>query len=202
MNQNHQQLLSNAARLRTLATVGKARVLVSQSRQQLARIDGDTAQRAADNATRPLVADLMCRIALKPDGTPFGDDVEGLVASERAEPEIVYLGRVSFRVVDANPIALAAATGALDGDDARSCVLVEFDQAPNQLQPCLGQYLVLHTGIEGVALTFLVWVTHADVREVVSLGGEQGGELNPGLDTLGPNQALLVLEVPVEEAVS
>jgi hypothetical protein len=176
-----------------LVTISKTRALIQRSDQLLARHMTKPAS-PAKAATSPfLKAELLHRIALRPDGTPFSDGAEDVEAAERVEPTTVSLGSLTLRVVDADPRALAVTLGAVDEEaQAGVCWLVEYDASAQT--PCVGQYLAVQTGVAGVSLTFLVWLSHADLQELAASDEAPGAFRNPALQGIGPCQALLILE--------
>ncbi|MDR7295454.1 hypothetical protein J2X16_000775 [Pelomonas aquatica] len=149
--------------------------------------------RANTKNTHVLKAELFHRISLRPDGQPFSGSAEDIEAAELVEPTMVSLGALTLRVVDADPRALAVSLGAFDERvPTGACWLVEYDAGAQP--PCTGQLVSVPTGVAGVSLAFVVWLSHADLHNDEAPDFGQGAERNPALDGIGPNQALLVLE--------
>lgn len=184
-----EMLLRQAERLRMLVTISKTRRLIQRSQQLTARY----MTRANTKNRHMLNAELFHRISLRPDGQPFSGSAEDIEAAELVEPTTVSLGALALRVVDADPRALAVSLGALDeGVQGGACWLVEYEASAQP--PCTGQYVVVPTGVAGVALAFLVWLSHADLQEFDVPDHVPDAVRNPALQGIGPHQALLVLE--------
>jgi hypothetical protein len=192
-----ERLLWQAARLRTLATIGMARLRRTAPHSKTPTHSADMTNHTdpePNEETMTLAAELLQRVALKPDGSAFGNSVEDIEAAELSEPEIVHLGAVRLRVIDDNPVDLAIATGAFEeGGPPTLCWHVEFFQASEQtLLPCSGQYIVLPTGVKSVSVTFYVFLSHDDLRDPAAPDWGPDAVRNEALDALGPNQALIV----------
>ncbi|MEO6279183.1 hypothetical protein [Roseateles sp.] len=203
-----EKMLRQAARLKTLVAISRAKRTLAEGEQVMTklmstkpRLFRETPESPATSSglAQSVQAELLRHLVLKADGSTFGDTAEELEAMEGATPVLVSLGTVTLRVVDANPVALARATGAADDEDGQPplCMLVECTE-DSEAQPCTGQFLVMPTGIAGVALTLRVWISHSDLRGPDALDMGPDAERNPDLDGIGPNQALLVLELPTE----
>jgi len=182
-------LLRQVANLHMRVSISKTRGLIQRSQQLTARY-----MTRSNTKNRPVLnAELFHRISLRPDGQPFSGSAEDIEAAELAEPTTVSLGALTLRVVDAGPRALAASLGALEeGVPGGACWLVEYEAGAQT--PCIGQCVVVPTGVAGVSLTFVVWLSHADLHNDEGPDLGPGAERNPALDGIGPNQALLVLE--------
>ncbi|RYF61165.1 MAG: hypothetical protein EOO27_03155 [Comamonadaceae bacterium] len=153
-----------------------------------------------DDGARAVAAELLQRIALGADGAPFDDnDPDTWAQADAAAPEIVSLGPVRFRIVDADAVDLAVAVGAIKPGDATLCLRVEFDKAANTVEPSLGQVLAVATVEPGVTLVLGVWATYADLNDPGAPVLGAGAVCNDALDALGPNQALLVQVLDAEE---
>jgi len=184
-------LLRQAAHLRMLVSISKARSLLKRGQQLIERHAKPMTTTSPEIVpTSGLDAELFTRRALKPDGTPFGQDEAD--AADLAAPELVRIGAVKLRVVDPDPRELAAALGASADGEGGVAWLVEVNA--DGPQPCTGQVIAVKTGVEGVGLSFVVWIAAADLDSLPDLG--PGAERNPALAGLGPGQALLVLELP------
>ena len=191
-------LLRQAAHLRLLVSMSKARRLIQRSQHLTSRYMNKATPLATVGTAPILKAELLHRLSLRPDGEPFTDSAEDIEAAELVEPTMVSLGALTLRVIDPDPRALAVSLGALDeGMQTSACWLVECEASAQP--PSTGQYVVVPTGAAGVVLTFLVWLGHADLQELDAPEPVQGVIRNPALQGIGPRQALLVLESPEAE---
>ncbi|RYG58302.1 MAG: hypothetical protein EON56_00010 [Alphaproteobacteria bacterium] len=145
-----------------------------------------------------IAADLLARLAINPTtGQPFVyDSVEAVEAAVEAEvePEVVRLGPVRLRVIDAEPTEIALATGAIEEDmQPTICLLVEFERGTDQPEAGTGQYVALPTE-EGVTLLFRVWLAHADLHDLAGPEFGLDADRNEALDAIAahPGRALLV----------
>lgn len=156
---------------------------------------------APDDQARTLAADLLQRVALDASGAEFSDDdPETWADADAIEPEIVRLGPVRFKIIDADAAALAQAVGAIeDGPPPSLCMRVAFDQAAGQPDPCAGQYVTLQAH-ENVTLIFRVWITHEDLHDPAAPDFGADAQRDPVLDTLEPGEALLVQVLAEEES--
>lgn len=141
-----------------------------------------------------LAGQLLRHVALDVSGKPFNDNPDAWAAADAAEPELVSLGPVRFRVIDPAAVDLAVAIGAVEaGDHDAICWLVEFDGAEGAPVPAIGQAIMLPTGVPSVTLPFAVWATHADFNDPAAPDLGPDADRNTALDVLEPGQALLVL---------
>ena len=143
---------------------------------------------------RTIAADLLARIALDANSAPFDDDdPETWVEADEALAEVVRLGPVRFKIIDADATDLALAAGAIEaGDPPVLCMQVAFDQIDGAPKPCIGQYIVLPTDEPNVSLTFVVWITHADLHDPATPDLGPDAVRNEALDALQPGEVLLV----------
>ncbi len=150
-----------------------------------------------------LAGQLLDRVSLDASGEPFNDDdPQTWAAADAAEPELVSLGPVRFRVIDPAAVDLAIAVGAVEaGDDDAICWLVEFDGAQGAPVPAIGQAVLLPTKVPGVTLPFAVWATYADFNDPAAPDLGPDADRNPALDLLEPNQALVVLIKDAEDVL-
>ena len=203
MSDDIKRRLQQAARLQTLIAVSRARRRNPQSMTTSTNMTQfDDTIEPNENA-RALTADLLARLALDAAGRPFNeDDPSTWDAADETEPEIVRLGAVRFRVIDADPRALTLAAGALEADGPpRLCLLVQFADDEDAPQPAMGQYLNVATEEPGVSLLFRVAVAHADLHDPAApdLGPE--AVRTEGLEAIAdyPGRALLVQVFSDEE---
>lgn len=156
----------------------------------------------APNAqARAIAADLLQRVALDASGAPFDDDDPTTWnEADAAMPEIVSLGQVKFKIVDADATDLAVAVGAVEPGAQVLCLRAEFEATNGAPAPAIGQVVVVPTEEPTVKLTFGVWATYDDLHspEAPDLGPD--AIRNPALDVLEPNQALLVQVLDAEDA--
>lgn len=203
-------LLLQAARLRALVVIGRARfrARVPVTSKHLFNLETSTVQSTKtyvepepDDQARVLAAELLERVALDANGAMFNDDDPATWAdADAAAPEIVSLGPVRFRIVDADSVDLAVAAGAIEPGVPVLCMRVEFDATEGAATPAIGQVVVVPTEEAGVKLTFGIWATHTDLHapEAPDFGAD--AVRDPVLDSLAPNQALLVQVLDAEDA--
>ena len=147
-----------------------------------------------------LAAELFERMALTGDGLPFDDaDPSTWAAADAAEPEVVRLGAVRFRIVDADAADLAVAAGAIAVGDALLAMRVVFDTVEGAPEPVSGQYVVLPTGEPGVSLLFRVWTTHADLHDQAAPDLGPNSVRSEGLDAVKVGEALIVQVLDADE---
>jgi len=140
---------------------------------------------------RTLAAELFDSIALRPDGRPFDfRNPEEAEEALSAAAQVIALGPVRFKIVDADASALAVAAGVIEPGDPALAIRVTFEQAGNAPPPNLGQHIVLPTENPEVSILFLVALTHADIDAEPDLGPEV--ERNADLDMLQAGEGLLV----------
>lgn len=115
-----------------------------------------------NNEARALTADLLTRLTLDVTGDPitFPENDLDWAAADAAQPEIVRLGAVRFKVVgDGEELALAL--GALEVDELPAiCMHVAFEDAEDVPVPVVGQFIVLGTERAGVSVVFEVCATY------------------------------------------
>lgn len=146
-----------------------------------------------DDDARILAAELLERVALDANGAMFNDDDPATwTDADAAAPEIVSLGPVRFRIVDAEAVDLAVAAGAIEPGQLVLCMRVEFDTSEGAPEPAIGQVVALPTEEPGVTLAFGIWLTHADLHDPAAPPLGKGAARVPALDVLKPAQALLV----------
>ena len=197
--------LERAARLRKLAAVGLARLRAPATPIHQNPEHNMTTQTypepAPDDQARTVAADLLQRVALDASGAEFNDDDPDTWAdADVAEPEIVRLGLVRFKIIDNDARALAIAAGAIeDGALPALCMRVAFDHAAGQPEPCAGQYVTLQAD-ENVTLIFRVWITHADLHDPAEPEFGADAQRDPVLDSLQAGEALLVQLLPEDES--
>lgn len=191
------KLLQQAARLRTLLAIGRARlqtraVTSSSFQPENQGMNAVSYPEPAPNSqARAIAADLLQRVALDASGAPFDDDDPTTWdEADAATPEIVSLGQLKFKIVDADAMDLAIAVGAIEPDAQLLCLRAQFEATDGA--PALGQVVVVPTDEPAVKLTFGIWATYDDLHspEAPDLGPD--ATRNPALDVLAPNQALLV----------
>lgn len=201
------KLLQQAARVRTLLAISRAR-----RKPQATDTTSFQPENQGMNATnypepgpdaqaRAIAADLLQRIALDDNGASFDDDDPTTwKEADAAVPEIVSLGQVKFKIVDADATDLAMAVGAIGAASPLLCLRAEFETANGAPVPAIGQVVVVPTEEPAVKLTFGVWATYDDLHspEAPDLGPE--AIRNPALDVLEPNQVLLVQVLDSEDA--
>lgn len=196
--------LDQAARLFAMAAICKARRtsrVVASIRLRTPSPSKETMSSASSDQAQPLIPAVLFRqLALDEDGQPLPTEtLEQTEAAETAPSEWCKVGTLRLLVTDASPTALALATGAIEeGGPPVLCVRVRLDVAPDQPQPCMGDLIAIDGGEPGAALMFLVQWTHENSIAPVpeqSLNGaspEDWARLDPALDDIGPNEALLV----------
>ena len=203
-------LLPQAARLRTLVAIGRAR---SQARGavtsnhhfklEISAVQSTTTyvEPEPDGQALTLTAELLARVALDANGAMFNDDDPATWAdADAAVPEIVSLGPVRFRIVDADAVDLAVAAGAIEPGDKTLCLRVQFDMSNDAPAPAMGQVVAVATEEPGVTLAFGIWLTHADLHASEAPDFGPGAVRNPALDVLAPSQVLLVQVIGGMEA--
>lgn len=153
-----------------------------------------------------IVGELIERMMLGADGTPMLEDSPELAAAEAAgqKPELVGCGEIRFEVVDPNATELGLAVGAIEAaTDPVLCLRVRFARGTDDPAPVMGSLIRVNAGLgEGseVGLWFDTMWTHADAQSPTPFGGpgEVWERCNPALDSLGPDEALLVQVVDPE----
>jgi hypothetical protein len=147
-----------------------------------------------------LSAELFERMALTADGVPFDDaDPSTWAAADATEPEIVRLGAVRFRIVDADAADLAVATGAIASGDVLLAMRVVFDTVEGAPEPVSGQYVVLATAEPDVSILFRVWITHADLHDPAAPDLGPNAVRSEALDALRAGEALIVQVLDADE---
>lgn len=203
-------LPEQAARLRTLVAISRARfrARVAVTSKHLFNLETSAVQSTTiyvepepHDQARILAAELLERVALDANGAMFNDDDPATWAdADAAAPEIVSLGPVRFRIVDADAVDLAVAAGAIESGDKTLCLRVQFDTANGAPVPTIGQVVAVSTDEPGVTLAFGVWLTHADLHASEAPDSGFDAVRNPPLDVLEPNHALLVQVIEGMEA--
>lgn len=202
-------LLRQAARLRTLAAIGRARFraratakFIEMPKQEIPGMQPETySEPEPDDLARTVAAELLHRVALDESGAPFdSSNPDTWQAEDDAEPEVIRLGPVRLRVVDSDPTELALAAGAIEeGSPPNVCMLVEFDLDESAPHPSMGQYVVLPAD-DDVSLVFYVFLSFDDLHDSAAPDLGEGAVRNFALDVLKPSQALLVQVVEDMEA--
>ncbi|MDM0018375.1 hypothetical protein [Variovorax saccharolyticus] len=191
-------LLLQAARLRTLVAIGRARskarvAITSNLHFNLETPSMSYVEPEPDGQARTLAAELLERVALDAHGALFNDDDPATWAdADAAVPEIVSLGPVRFRIVDSDAVDLAVAAGAIEPGDKTLCLRVQFDASNDAPAPALGQVVTVTTDEPGVTLAFGIWLTHADLHAAEAPDFGSDAMRDSTFDVLEPNQALLV----------
>lgn len=203
--------LEQAARLRTLVAIGRARMsarasdsFTNQPEQEITDMQPETyPEPAPDDQARALAAELLQSVALNADGQPFDDDdAASWDEADNTEPEVVRLGSVRFRVIEGDPAALATACGAIEeGAPPTLALLVEFADDEGAPQPTTGQYLNIATDEPGVSALFRVWTTSADLHDPSAPNFGPDAVRNEALAAIDdhPNRGLLVQVFGEEE---
>jgi hypothetical protein len=204
---DRETLLQQAARLRTLVAIGRAKgagqcaIQATNSTKDFQVDSPAYTEPEPDDQARTVAAELLHRVALDASGAPFDSSNPDMwEAEDDAEPEVISLGAVRFKVIDADSTELAIAAGAVEEDAPPAlCLLVEFADDEGAPQPSTGQYVTVQAD-DGVALLFYVWLAHADLHDPAAPNLGPGAVRNPALDVLQPGQALLVQFVEDMEA--
>lgn len=204
-----QLLLQQAARLRALLAIGRARlqaraasIPIHQSNLETSTVQSKTnyIEPEPDQQARTLAAELIQRVAIDESGAAFDEnDSSTWGEADAAIPEIVSLGNTRFRIVDEDATDLAVAAGAIAPGDTVLCLRVEFDAA-DAAMPDLGQVVVVATEEPGVKLMFGCWMTYDALHDPSAPDLGPDAERNPAFDVLEPGQALLVQVLDAEEA--
>ncbi|RYF74208.1 MAG: hypothetical protein EOO22_07480, partial [Comamonadaceae bacterium] len=114
-----------------------------------------------------LVGEVLARIALDATGMPFPDEPDAWAAADEAEPQIVSLGRVRFRVVDPDARAIAEYVGAIDPENPDAVALVVEAEDPDALTT--GRYVTIETAA-GVSVVVRVFIAAADLNDLAAPG--------------------------------
>lgn len=200
------RFLEYAARLAALVAITRARATSARTIRSIA-----CARNLAMNAVAQptiIVGELTERLMLGADGTPMLEDSDELIAAEAAgqKPELVGCGEVRFEVVDPNATELGLAVGAIDAaTDPVLCLRVRFVRGADDPEALMGSLVRVNTRLgegSGVDLWFDTMWTHADAQAPTPFGepGEARVRCNAALDSVGPNEALLVQVIDPEAA--
>lgn len=136
-----------------------------------------------------LAGEILAKLALDAGGQPFADEPDAWAASDDAEVEVVSLGSVRFKIINADASDLARDLGAIDPEHSDAAAMViELAADEDDGALTMGRYLSIEVA-PSVQVVFMVWISHADITAPSDYDlGPQATQF----DALAERQALLV----------